>query len=195
MEKIKCCEDCKFYDFICIPQDYELSCWVKNTTTECNCSEKNKDSTAKKLKDLTDSTANKSMDNSYLDFLQEIQEFFNNDKHINPDHYKKGYPMEVCEMSLLIWGKEKYMAHCEITAFEYRLRAGKKEGQPAEKGQQQGGDHPGPLGAGGQPGGERRDGGGGQGVFHTNRVVAAYFQTKSTVIPASKASRASLLTS
>jgi hypothetical protein len=52
--------------------------------------------------------------------------------HINPDHYKKG-PMEVIEMMEGIWGKEALIAHCEMCAFKYRMRAGSKPGQPFER--------------------------------------------------------------
>ncbi len=48
---------------------------------------------------------------------------------INPDHYKSS-TKEVWEMMLDIWGKEKFIAHCEITAFKYLCRSGKKPDQP-----------------------------------------------------------------
>jgi hypothetical protein len=49
----------------------------------------------------------------------------------NPSYYKD-YHMEISEMQIRIWGKDKYIAHCEMNAFEYRMRAGKKDGQPLE---------------------------------------------------------------
>ena len=52
--------------------------------------------------------------------------------HINPQHYQNG-PMEVWEMMVKIWGEEKYIGFCQMNAFKYRMRAGNKEGQPAER--------------------------------------------------------------
>lgn len=52
--------------------------------------------------------------------------------YINPNHYKDG-GMEVIDMMVKIWGVEKVIAHCEITAFKYRMRAGKKPDQPIER--------------------------------------------------------------
>jgi len=53
----------------------------------------------------------------------------NKDK-INPSHYQT-FHKEVWEMMLDIWGKEKYIAHCEMCAFKYRMRFGNKEGEDA----------------------------------------------------------------
>ena len=50
--------------------------------------------------------------------------------HINPDHYKESAPLEVWEIMLNTWGKEAFIAYCQMNAFKYRMRAGKKEGQP-----------------------------------------------------------------
>lgn len=44
---------------------------------------------------------------------------------INPDHYKS-YSVETIDMMIAIYGKEKVAIHCELTAFKYRMRAGKK---------------------------------------------------------------------
>jgi len=52
--------------------------------------------------------------------------------HINPSHYKTT-SKEVWEMMLAIWGPELFIAHCEMTAFKYKMRAGLKEGQPVER--------------------------------------------------------------
>lgn len=49
--------------------------------------------------------------------------------YINPDHYKN-YSVEVIDMMVKIWGKEKVKVFCEINAFKYRMRAGTKQGQP-----------------------------------------------------------------
>jgi hypothetical protein len=50
------------------------------------------------------------------------------DDNVRPDHYKKA-GMEVWEMMLAIWGKEKFIAFCEMNAFKYRMRIGDKPGQ------------------------------------------------------------------
>ena len=45
---------------------------------------------------------------------------------INPDHYKS-YSVETIDMMVAIYGKEKVAIHCELTAFKYRQRLGKKD--------------------------------------------------------------------
>ena len=52
--------------------------------------------------------------------------------YINPNHYKSG-SMETIDMMIRIWGAEKVISHCEITAFKYRMRAGKKPEQSIER--------------------------------------------------------------
>ena len=42
-----------------------------------------------------------------------------------PDHYKNS-TIEVWEMMLKIWGKDKFIVFCEINAFKYRMRAGEQ---------------------------------------------------------------------
>ena len=44
---------------------------------------------------------------------------------VNPNHYKS-YSVETIDMMIAIYGKEKTAIHCELTAFKYRMRAGKK---------------------------------------------------------------------
>jgi hypothetical protein len=51
---------------------------------------------------------------------------------INPDHYKSS-TKEVWEMMLEIWGKEKFIAHCEMCSFKYRMRLGLKPEQSVER--------------------------------------------------------------
>lgn len=51
---------------------------------------------------------------------------------INPSHYKS-FPKEVYEIMIFVWGVEKYVAFCEMNAFKYRMRAGTKPGQPADR--------------------------------------------------------------
>ena len=52
--------------------------------------------------------------------------------YINPDHYKK-YRKEVWQMIVDVWGVEAFVTHCEISAFEYRMRLGDKPDQPVER--------------------------------------------------------------
>lgn len=52
--------------------------------------------------------------------------------YINPDHYKNG-GKEVIEMMEDIWGTQALIAHCEMTAFKYRMRVGLKPDQPVER--------------------------------------------------------------
>lgn len=52
--------------------------------------------------------------------------------NINPQHYKK-YSKETYQMMIDIWGKDAYIAHCEMSAFAYRMRAGDKPNQSAEQ--------------------------------------------------------------
>jgi len=50
---------------------------------------------------------------------------------VDPQHYKT-FSVEVIEMMRRIWGSEAFIMHCEMTAFKYRMRAGRKHGQLAE---------------------------------------------------------------
>ncbi len=52
--------------------------------------------------------------------------------YIKPSHYTS-QTKEVWEMMVDIWGKEKYIAHCEMCAFKYRMRLGSKPDQPIER--------------------------------------------------------------
>ena len=51
---------------------------------------------------------------------------------INPTHYRQR-SMEVIDMMRAIYGDEAVAAHCDITAFKYRMRVGLKAGQPVEQ--------------------------------------------------------------
>lgn len=44
----------------------------------------------------------------------------------NPSHYTQ-YPIEVFDMMLSIFGREKLIDYCYINAFKYRMRAGLKD--------------------------------------------------------------------
>jgi len=65
-----------------------------------------------------------------LDKLNNLDQKENYD-FVNPEHYKRG-SMEVIDMMKLLWGTEALIAHCEMTAFKYRMRAGTKPDQPIE---------------------------------------------------------------
>ena len=52
--------------------------------------------------------------------------------YINPNYYQKN-SKEIYEMMIDIWGKEKYIAFCEMNAFKYRMRLGDKPEQPIER--------------------------------------------------------------
>ena len=49
-----------------------------------------------------------------------------NDEVNSPNHYN-ATAVEVWEMMLAIWGKEKFIAFCEMNAFKYRMRLGLKD--------------------------------------------------------------------
>lgn len=51
----------------------------------------------------------------------------NNNDPITPNHYKS-YSVETIDMMVAIYGKEKVATYCELNAFKYRMRAGKKNG-------------------------------------------------------------------
>jgi hypothetical protein len=52
--------------------------------------------------------------------------------YIDPSHYKNG-SKETFEMMIDIWGVDAFILHCEMTAFKYRMRLGKKPDQPVER--------------------------------------------------------------
>ena len=53
--------------------------------------------------------------------------------YINPKHYKQFANIECWEMMLKLWGKEKFIAYCEMNAFKYRMRLGEKPEQPIDR--------------------------------------------------------------
>lgn len=71
---------------------------------------------------------------SVKDFLVQlpkegVKQCANNEQRkdpINPEHYKS-YSVETIDMMVAIYGKEKTAIHCELTAFKYRQRLGKKD--------------------------------------------------------------------
>ena len=66
-----------------------------------------------------------------LDKINNLDQKENYD-FVNPEHYKQG-SMEVIDMMKLLWGTEALILHCEMTAFKYRMRAGRKPDQPIER--------------------------------------------------------------
>lgn len=50
----------------------------------------------------------------------------------HPNHYNN-YSVEVIDMMIRIYGKEKVADWCELNAFKYRLRMGNKENNPIEQ--------------------------------------------------------------
>lgn len=65
---------------------------------------------------------------SYIteDFSHYFELFTEHSDPINPSHYKS-YSVETIDMMIAIYGKEKVAIHCELTAFKYRQRLGKKD--------------------------------------------------------------------
>ena len=55
-----------------------------------------------------------------------------NQDHINPQHYKN-YSKEVIDMMIAIYGKAQTALYCEMNAFKYRMRMGKKPENPIEQ--------------------------------------------------------------
>ena len=51
--------------------------------------------------------------------------------NINPDHYKTN-DKEVWEYMIEIYGKDKFIAFCELNVFKYSMRVGKKPGASVE---------------------------------------------------------------
>lgn len=49
-----------------------------------------------------------------------------------PDHYTKDYTYESIEMMIRVYGKDKVILFLELSAFQYRMRMGKKQGVPLE---------------------------------------------------------------
>lgn len=45
--------------------------------------------------------------------------------NVNPNHYKL-FPIETIDMMINIWGVDKVISYCEITAFKYKMRVGSK---------------------------------------------------------------------
>lgn len=53
--------------------------------------------------------------------------------YINPDHYKQEDGKETWERMVDIWGVDATALWCEMTAFKYQERIGKKPGESVER--------------------------------------------------------------
>jgi len=51
---------------------------------------------------------------------------------VDPPHYTDGQ-IEVIDMMIRIWGEQRVADYCEINAFKYRMRMGKKPHQSVEQ--------------------------------------------------------------
>lgn len=67
-----------------------------------------------------------------LQLIEEVNETKGNYDYINPDHYKKG-SVEVFDMIVSIYGKDKAKIFCELNAFKYRMRLGGKPDNSIEQ--------------------------------------------------------------
>jgi len=52
--------------------------------------------------------------------------------YVDPPHYTVG-SIEVIDMMVRIWGEQRVADYCEINAFKYRMRIGKKPHQTLEQ--------------------------------------------------------------
>ena len=65
--------------------------------------------------------------------IELLEESFKSDyDNINPSHYKN-MSVEVFDMMVLIYGKEKVKTFCELNAFKYRMRLGNKPDNSIEQ--------------------------------------------------------------
>ena len=71
------------------------------------------------------------IDEYFFEVLGNSEQLGNYD-FINQDHYKK-YSVEVIDMMIAIYGKEKTAAYCVLNAFKYRMRMGEKPEQSIER--------------------------------------------------------------
>lgn len=60
-----------------------------------------------------------------LQCIQKIGDYKDEEQVNHPKHYNL-YPIEVIDMMLAIWGKEKTIDFCIMNAFKYRMRIGYK---------------------------------------------------------------------
>lgn len=63
-----------------------------------------------------------------MNFMEEQAKY----DFVNPEHYK-GYSIETVEMMIRVWGKETVALFAEMSVFKYRMRMGKKPGEPIER--------------------------------------------------------------
>lgn len=69
--------------------------------------------------------------NSFVSDRFELLGLVKDYDNVNPDHYKTN-DKEVWEYMIEIYGKEKFIAFCELNVFKYSMRVGKKPGASVE---------------------------------------------------------------
>lgn len=79
----------------------------------------------KKMRDVECKIIDEMIKKAEKQMEKEVTEY----DYINPSHYRIN-GKETFDMMVLIWGVDNAIAHCEMTAFKYRIRAGKKPNQP-----------------------------------------------------------------
>ena len=67
-----------------------------------------------------------------IELVESVEDIATEYDHINPDHYKTG-SVEVFDMMVSIYGKEKAKVFCELNAFKYRMRLGSKPNNSVEQ--------------------------------------------------------------
>ena len=67
-----------------------------------------------------------------IELVESVEDIAIEYDHINPDHYKKG-SVEVFDMMVSIYGKDKAKVFCELNAFKYRMRLGSKPNNSIEQ--------------------------------------------------------------
>lgn len=82
----------------------------------------------KKMRDLECKIIDEMIKKAEKQMEKEVKEY----DYINPAHYRIN-GKETFDMMVLIWGVDNAIAHCEMTAFKYRMRAGKKPDQPIQR--------------------------------------------------------------
>lgn len=67
-----------------------------------------------------------------LELIESINDISTEYDNVNPEHYKKG-SVEVFDMMVSIYGKDKVEVFCELNAFKYRMRLGSKPDNSVEQ--------------------------------------------------------------
>ena len=61
-----------------------------------------------------------------VETLGKVRKAMKEDMVNRPRHYTQ-YPIEVIDMMVAIWGREKTIDYCTMNAFKYRMRLGHKD--------------------------------------------------------------------